>query len=124
MEPAGQDQASDGHEQASFGRDYAAMLQSLADPGRQLADLRTARPQETLAAARDCQRQLERQAARRPDYSDARSTARHLVRLTGGILDEITEHHSVRDVPATAGGYKRSAARNRDDVAWAGTGTM
>jgi uncharacterized membrane protein YccC len=101
---AGQDQASAGHEQASFGRDYAAMLRSLADPVRQLADLRTVRPQETLAAARDCQRQLEHQAARRPDYSDAKSAARHLVRLSGGILGEVAEHHSARDTPAAAGG--------------------
>jgi uncharacterized membrane protein YccC len=100
----GQDQASAGHEQISFGRDYAALLRSLADPVRQLADLRTARPQETLAAARDCQRQLEHQVARRPDYSDAKSAARHLVRLTGGILGEIAEHHSARDAPPTAGG--------------------
>jgi uncharacterized membrane protein YccC len=100
----GQDQASAGHEQTAFGQDYAAMLRSLADPVRQLADLRTARPQETLAAARDCQRQLEHQVARRPDYSDAKSAARHLVRLTGGILGEIAEHHSARDAPATAGG--------------------
>jgi uncharacterized membrane protein YccC len=101
---AGQDQASAGHEQASFGRDYAAMLRSLADPVRQLADLRTVRPQETLAAARDCQRQLEHQAARRPDYSDAKSAARHLVRLSGGILGEVAEHRSARDTPAAAGG--------------------
>jgi len=99
-----QDQASFGHEQTSFDRDYAALLRSLADPVRQLADLRTARPQETLAAARDCQRQLEHQVARRPDYSDAKSAARHLVRLTGGILGEIAEHHSARDAPPTAGG--------------------
>src|SRR5689334_4817377 len=97
-----QDQASFGHEQTSFDRDYAALLRCLADPVRQLADLRTARPQETLAAARDCQRQLEHQVARRPDYSDAKSAARHLVRLTGGILGEIAEHHSARDAPAAA----------------------
>jgi len=98
-----QDQASAGHEQASFGQDYAAMLRSLADPVRQLADLRTARPQETLAAARDCQRQLEHRAARRPDHSDAKSAARHLVRLSGGILGEIAEHHNAHDAPAAAG---------------------
>jgi len=90
-------------DQASFGENYAAMLRSLADPVRQLADLRTSRPRATLAAARDCQRQLERQAARRPDHSDAKSTARHLVRLSGDILGEVAEHHSARGVPAAAG---------------------
>jgi len=101
-----QDQASAGHEQASFGQDYAAMLRSLADPVRQLADLRTARPQETLAAARDCQRRLEHRAARRPAHSDAKSAARHLVRLSGGILGEIAEHHNAHDAPAAAGDWQ------------------
>ena len=90
-------------DQASFGENYAAMLRSLADPVRQLADLRTSRPRTILAAARDCQRQLERRAARRPDHSDAKSAARHLVRLSGDILGEIAEHHGTRDAPAAAG---------------------
>ena len=97
------EEGADRTDQASFGQDYAAMLRSLADPVRQLADLRTARPQETLAATRDCQRQLEHRAARRPDHSDAKSAARHLVRLSGGILGEIAEHHGTRDAPAAAG---------------------
>lgn len=59
-----------GQHQTSFSRDYAALLQSLAGPVRQLADLRTSRPRDTLAAARECQRQLEHQAARLPDHSD------------------------------------------------------
>src|SRR6185437_12392160 len=90
-------------DQASFGENYAALLRSLADPVRQLADLRTSRPWATLAAARDCQRQLESQAARRPDHSDAKSAARHLVRLSGDILGEVAEHHGARGVPAAAG---------------------
>jgi len=90
-------------DQASFGENYAAMLRSLADPVRQLADLRTSRPRAILAAARDCQRQLERRAARRPDHSDAKSAARHLVRLSGDILSEIAEHHGTRYAPAAAG---------------------
>ena len=92
-----------GQDQASFGENYAALLRSLADPVRQLADLRTSRPRATLAAARDCQRQLESQAARRPDHSDAKSAARHLVRLSGDILGEVAEHHGARGVPAAAG---------------------
>jgi uncharacterized membrane protein YccC len=89
-------------DQASFGENYAALLRSLADPVRQLADLRTSRPRATLAAARDCQRQLERQAARRPDHSDAKSTARHLVRLSGDILGEVAEHHGAIGARAAA----------------------
>jgi uncharacterized membrane protein YccC len=92
-----------GQDQASFGGNYAAMLRSLADPVRQLADLRTSRPRATLAAARDCQRHLERQAARLPDHSDAKIAARHLVRMTGDVLREVAEHHGARDAPAAAG---------------------
>src|SRR5690348_353648 len=90
-------------DQASFGGNYAALLRSLADPVRQLADLRTSRPRATLAAARDCQRHLESQAARRLDHSDAKSAARHLVRLSSDILREVAEHHGARDAPAAAG---------------------
>jgi hypothetical protein len=75
------------------------MLRSLAGPVRELAGLRTSRPRAALSAARECQRQLERQATRLPAHSDARSAAQHLVRLTGGILGEIAEHHSARDTP-------------------------
>jgi fusaric acid resistance family protein len=92
-----------GQDLGSFGQDYAAMLRYLAGPVRQLADLRTSRPREALAAARDCQRQLERQATRLPDHSEAKSVAQHLVRLTGGMLGEIAEHHSSHDAPAAAG---------------------
>jgi uncharacterized membrane protein YccC len=92
-----------GQDQASFGRDYAELLKSLADPVRQLADLRTSRPGTRLAAARDCQRHLEYQAAQRPDHSDAGRAARHLVRMTGDILREVAEHHGARDAPAAAG---------------------
>lgn len=88
-----------GQDQASFGRDYAELLKSLADPVRQLADLRTSRPGARLAAARDCQRHLEYQAARRPDHSDAERAARRLVRMTGDILREVAEHHGARDAP-------------------------
>jgi hypothetical protein len=97
----GQDRAPADRSQASFGQDYAVILRSLADPVRQLADMRTSRPQETLAAARECQRQLKYQAGRLPDHSDTKTATRHLVRLTGGILAEIAEHHSVRDASAT-----------------------
>jgi len=89
-------------DQASFGENYAALLRSLADPVRQLADLRTSRPRATLAAARDCQRQLESQAARRPDHSDVKSAARHLVRLSGDILGEVAEHHGAIGARAAA----------------------
>jgi len=89
-------------DQASFGENYAALLRSLADPVRQLADLRTSRPRATLAAARDCQRQLESQAARRPAHSDAKSAARHLVRLSGDILGEVAEHHGAIGARAAA----------------------
>jgi uncharacterized membrane protein YccC len=92
-----------GQDQASFRRDYAAMLRSLGGPVRQLADLRTPRPEAALAGARGCQRQLEHQAARLPDHSDAKAAAQHLARLTGGILGELAEHDSAGDTSPRAG---------------------
>lgn len=85
-----------GRDQASFRRDYATMLGSLGGPVRQLADLRTSRPDATLADARECQRQLEQQAAQLPDHSDAKRAAQHLARLTGGMLGELAEHDGAR----------------------------
>jgi hypothetical protein len=69
--------AADGAGQnlASFGQDYAVTLRNLADPVRQLADLRSSLPGAALAAASDGQHQLEREAAQLPGHSDARSTA-------------------------------------------------
>ena len=93
-----------GQDLASFGRDYATLLRSLGGPVRQLADLRTPRPEATLADARGCQRQLEHQAAQLPDHSDAKAAAQHLARLTGGILGELAEHDSARDTSPRAGG--------------------
>jgi uncharacterized membrane protein YccC len=69
-------------DRASFGKDYAALLRDLAGPVRQLADLRSPPPRAALTVASDCQHQLERETAQRPDHSDARSAAQHLARLT------------------------------------------
>jgi uncharacterized membrane protein YccC len=93
-----------GRDQAAFTKGYATMLQTLAGPVRQLADLRTSRPCATLTAARDRQYQLERRTARLSGHSYAKSAAQHLVRLTSDILGEVAEHHSARDAPAKAGG--------------------
>jgi len=78
---------------SSFSKNYAAMLQILTDPIRKLADLRDSPPDAALSSASDCQDHLERQAARLPGHSDARSTAQHLARLTDDILGEVAEHH-------------------------------
>jgi uncharacterized membrane protein YccC len=82
-----------GHDQASLGTDYAAMLRMLAGPVRQLADLRTSPPRAELTAAFDCQDHLERRAARMPGHGDARNAAQRLARLTRDILDEVADHH-------------------------------
>lgn len=76
----------------SFTKDYAALLRILAGPVRQLADQRSSHPRKALTAAASCQHHLEEQAAKLPDHGDARSTARHLTRLTRQILNEVTEH--------------------------------
>jgi uncharacterized membrane protein YccC len=81
---------------ASFRADCATMLRSLADPVRQLADLRSSRPGTGLAAPSGGQRHLEREAAQLPDHSDARRAASHLARLTGEMLSEIAERRGGR----------------------------
>jgi uncharacterized membrane protein YccC len=63
------------------------------DIGRALEDL-------SAAAARDCQSHLERETAQLPDYSDARSAAQHLARLTSEIISEAAEHQAAPGDPA------------------------
>jgi hypothetical protein len=91
--------AADGAGQnlASFGQDYAVTLRNLAGPVRQLADLRSSLPGAALTAASDAQRQLERETARLPGHSAARSTVQHLARLTSEIISEVAEHQAARD---------------------------
>jgi uncharacterized membrane protein YccC len=84
-------------DQVSFGRDFAAMLRILAGLVRQLADLRSSLTRAALTAARDCQRQLERETAQLPDHSDTRRAAQHLARLTSEIISEVAEHQAVPD---------------------------
>jgi uncharacterized membrane protein YccC len=81
-----------GHNQASFGEDYAAILESLAGPVRQLADMRSSRPRAALTAASRGQRRLEQQAGQLPAHSDARSAAQRLARLTSEMISEIAVH--------------------------------
>ncbi|MGH3406824.1 MAG: FUSC family protein [Streptosporangiaceae bacterium] len=85
-----------GDSRSSFRADYATVLRDLADPVRQLADLRSSRPRAGLDAPSGGQRQLEREAAQLPDHSDARGAAAHLARLTGEMLSEIAEHQGGR----------------------------
>ena len=87
IEGPGQDRAT------AFGEDYATLLRDLASPVRQLADLRSSRPRDALAAVSRCQRHLERQADRLPEHSHARSAAHYLARLTREMTSEIAEHH-------------------------------
>lgn len=93
---------------ASFGQDYAVTLRNLADPVRQLADLRSSLPGTALTAASDGQHQLERQTAQLPGHSAARSTAQHLVRLTSEIISEVAEHQADRKA-ANSGDNQRIA---------------
>jgi uncharacterized membrane protein YccC len=93
-------------DRVSFGRDFAAMLRILAGLVRQLADLRSSLPRAALTAARDCQRQLERETAQLPDYSDTRHAAQHLARLTSEIISEVTAWVKV-PASATAIRYRR-----------------
>jgi uncharacterized membrane protein YccC len=89
-----------GQDPASFGRDYAVILRNLADPVRQLANLRSSLPRTALTAASDCQHQLERDTAQLPGHSDAHSAAQHLARLTSDIISEVAEHQAACDDPA------------------------
>lgn len=73
----------------SFGQDYAALLRTLGGPVRQLADLRSARPQGALTEARGCQEHLEYQARHAPGGSQQMRGAHNLTRLTCEIIREL-----------------------------------
>ncbi len=73
----------------SFGQDYAALLCTLGGPVRQLADLRSARPQGALTEARGCQEYLEHQARHAPGGSEQIRGALNLTRLTCEIIREL-----------------------------------
>ena len=79
----GPDRADSAPFASAFGQRYAEVLRALADPVSQLADMRSPRPGPALAAARDQQRELERQAAH-----DGSAAEHHLTRLTGDIKEE------------------------------------
>lgn len=87
----------------SFAEDYAAVLQALAGPVRQLADLRSSRPKAALNGVSACQRRVEREAGQLPDHSDARGAAQHLARLTREMISEIAEHRDGRGHDGPAG---------------------
>jgi uncharacterized membrane protein YccC len=73
---------------SAFGPRYAQVLRALADPIRQLADLRSPRPAHELTEARDQQRQLECQPGR-PRGDDHSAAVRHLTHLTGDMIREL-----------------------------------
>ena len=81
----------------AFGQQYAQVLRALAEPVRQLTDLRSPRPGRELTEARDHQRQL----AGRPGPPAARdnqsAAARHLTRLTGDMIRELTGDGAASD---------------------------
>ena len=98
---------------ASFGEDYARLLRMLADPVRQLADLRSPLPgRDALTDASGCQHHLE-QRAQLPDNSDARSTAQQLARLSGEIVREVARHEGTRDGSASLADGFPEASRSR-----------
>jgi len=88
-----------GPNRASFGQDYAAILNALAGPVRQLADLRSSRPDAALTTVSGYQRGLQQQAAQLPDHSEAQGTAQRLARLTSQMISEIGEHQDPGQEP-------------------------
>lgn len=74
---------------SSFGRQYAEVLRALADPVCQLADLRAPWPEHHLAGACGRQRQLECLVGQLPADNDRSVAVRHLVRLTGDMIQEL-----------------------------------
>jgi uncharacterized membrane protein YccC len=82
---------------ASFGESYAAMLQMLAGPVRQLADLRSPPPdRDELAGASGCQDHLERQAAQFARMQEG-NAARHLAGLSRQLVSELVRKSGDRD---------------------------
>jgi uncharacterized membrane protein YccC len=75
---------------AAFGQQYARVLRALAEPVSQLADLRTPRPAHELTEARDHQRQLAGRPGQPHARDDQSAAARHLARLTGDMIRELT----------------------------------
>jgi uncharacterized membrane protein YccC len=72
----------------AFGQQYAQVLRALAEPVRQLADLRSPRPAHELTEARHQQRQLECRPGQ-PAADDRPMAVRHLTRLTGDMIREL-----------------------------------
>ena len=82
---------------ASFGESYAAMLQMLAGPVRQLADLRSPPPdRDELAGASGCQDHLERQAAQFAGMQEG-NAARHLAGLSRQLVSELVRKSGDRN---------------------------
>ncbi len=75
---------------SAFGQQYAQVLRALAEPVRQLADLRSPRPARELTEARDRQRQLAGRPGQPPARDNQSAAARHLARLTGDMIRELT----------------------------------
>jgi len=80
----GPDRADPWPVSAAFGQCLARGLRALTEPVSQLADLRSPGPGPELTAARDQQRELERQAS---DHGSA--AERQLARLTGDMIREL-----------------------------------
>jgi 4-amino-4-deoxy-L-arabinose transferase-like glycosyltransferase len=74
----------------SFGEDCAQVLRALADPVRELVDVRTARPQQDLTEARSHQRQLGARVEQLSADSDGSDAAPKLVRLTSDMIRELS----------------------------------
>ena len=75
---------------APFGENYAAVLQALTDPVRQLADLRSAPPDRNeLAGAAGCQDHLEHQAGQLAGSTGHENAARHLADFTRQLVNEL-----------------------------------
>ena len=82
---------------ASFGESYAAMLQTLTGPVRQLADLRSAPPdRHELAGASGRQDRLERQAAQFADRQEGNG-AQHLADLSRHLVSELVRKSGDRN---------------------------
>ncbi len=93
-----------------FGQDYAALLRALGGPVRQLADLRSAHPQDALTDVRRCQEHLDCRARQAPG-SDQTGAVRNLTRLTSEFIRELAGDQVEHAETATSSSRETAAPR-------------
>jgi hypothetical protein len=93
----GPDRADPAPFPASFRQHYGQVLQALADPVCQLANLRSPWPDHALNGASDRQRRLESSARQLPAGADGSAAVHHLVQLSGDMLRELAGDSAASD---------------------------